>query len=132
VSDAPFRQLFVELGAELFAALKGIGEAAVVKAQAPAPAGRSLVTTTLDIMTGGAVVDVLVKRYGWRQLVTWYRSPRSDEVEFHVRRGCGHRHRIAIDEVELHLDQNPAFALFDALDRRAHERDCYCTPSEVA
>lgn len=123
--SAPFRELFVELPAALFDALKGIGEAAVQKAQQSVTEHRPHLPTMRDAMaSSAAVARALCDRFGWRHYEL-SRSPMHCETDLFVRRLCGHRDQFALDDRLFHLGPDE---VIDALEDLNTKRRCFCVP----
>jgi hypothetical protein len=110
----PFRELFVELSADVFAIAKAPFR--------PGPIGQ-----VLDVANERPMSDWLMRRYGWRRFAI-SRCAYDGKVEISARLDCGHLIEYKpIDERALHLASNPAFAFIDALDKSVDDTArCYC------
>lgn len=127
---APFRELFAELPAALFDALKGIGEEAVRVASVRAASNRrpSLVSSLVDSEPLG---PWLCERYGWNR-VTMSRCAATPDVKICARLACGHVAVYRIPEQAIEDSTNPAFSFIRTLDHATQHRPCSCVPREVA
>jgi hypothetical protein len=135
VSEAPFRELFVELPRAVFETLQGIGEEAVRRA-----GGMEHVLGTLYPARPPTLLDVvqseagqaLCGRYGWRGFEVRRLADRY-ETRLVVERSCGHRTACDLwDEVLLApRTARDALVLTDALDEHDRTgRRCYCVQRE--
>jgi hypothetical protein len=119
----PFRDLFVELGDEIVAALQGIGEEAA-RAALPSPAPQP-VRAQPSIRDRG---PLLCERYGWL-LVSVRRSEVDCTTIFLATHRCGHTQAYEICDRLLAAEAGPRWQI-DAVDRVVDEtpRRCYCVP----
>lgn len=134
MSEAPFRELFVELPRQLFEALQGIGEAAVKKAQAAErPSGVSYLRSTMDVLAGRMFAGIMREQFGWHGNDVFLLADR-DAFELRTRLSCGHLHRIEFDarSIALAPSSGQMFEyIFDRLEAGANDRLCSCVLREV-
>jgi hypothetical protein len=122
VSNAPFRELFVELPRAVLDALKGIGEAAVKAAQ-PQSTIASSTYKILEAYRHDPIADAVCVRYGWRNYEV-SRSAMHRTTEFGVRWPCKHSARIDIPDWII---EDGSGGILDALDRaESLGRPCFC------
>jgi hypothetical protein len=123
MSDAIFREMFVELPAALFEALKGIGEQAVREAQKPRTTTRATPSARADLL-----LRALQERHGWRSFLS-HRSEQRRSFIVRFVRACVIVSVVEYPEQPLHLDARDAVdAAFDFFDRAELERPCTCIP----
>lgn len=133
----PFRELFVELGRDVFEIVKAIGEEAVAQGQ------RKGVSTArepdrlqrmLAALSSGPGACYLLARYGWSSL-EFERLAFERAVAVRARLDCGHGVRLSpISEIALVLaDRGEMVHTFiDLIDRRVLKASrCYCVPREA-
>ena len=132
MSGAPFRDLFAEIPAALFDALKGMGEAAIVDAQRREAAYVKRGSTFWYVNDhDGYLARTLCEMFGWKN-VEISRAAASATIEIAARYHCRHVKRIELPEAAL-VEYHVALmdALMDAL-YEAHDqgRPCCCIPRE--
>jgi len=124
VSGAPFRDLFVELPAAVFEAMRDLGEAfeAAVVAQAAAVAQVAQPTVRPERRH----IQLVSARYGWRA-VELVRHEARLELQIVAELECGHRQCYTIDELAIVRAHNPVaeIELLDHVVDRT-ERGCQC------
>lgn len=128
MSGAPFRDLFVELPAAVFESLQAIGEAAVVKAQRPAPTKAPPRPT----LFADHHIRLVLSRYGWRRAET-RRIEHEATTYVLAELDCGHGQMYPVDERSILLAGSPAgeIELLDRVVERTPRR-CYCVRRPTA
>ena len=133
MSGGPFREMFVELSDAVFAALQGIGEQAVRKAQESSycnyrPSQFLALINALD--NNSIAQERIADRFGWKRLLGTQRAAMSPDIEVIVELNCGHCHRFRVDEHKLTRDSSVLMAMMEQMQKHARGRSCYCTPRE--
>lgn len=127
VSDSIFREMFVELGDAVMAALQAAA------AQPPAHDAKAAVAdqyrqpSRSSLLTERRALEPIRQRYHWRSLSA-VRSPVTAGIDFTVVRECGHRQRFRLFENELEVLAAGQWidALFECFDRFNSNRQCMC------
>lgn len=124
MTETGFRDLFVELPAVLFEALRGIGEAAVRQAQRPAAAPQTRARLS-DLDALHRHERAICGAFDWIGVQSVH-SPRERAILVSARLACGHRVRYSLDECTI-AATSLTDALYAAVDARP--RGCYCVPA---
>lgn len=125
MTATPFRDLFVELPAAVFEALQAIGEAAVVKAGAPAVA-RLPRPDRRDSLFTERWIRRVHERYGWHW-AELRRHESTEEMQILAALDCGHLQVYIADRRAVALVRGPVdeIELLDRIVDRT-ERGCQC------
>jgi hypothetical protein len=119
MSGAPFRDLFVELPRALFETIKGIGEHAIRRAQAPGSMAhlykQAYPASARVYLASDRYIRLVFERYGWRS-ATVVRLELGRETEINVKLSCGHRASYVVDEIEqVRTERCDEIALLDRI-----------------